>query len=138
METLFCLSTGVCRIEKKCPKKKPPAENTTNTSSANVNQREEFETIVLGTMRDTETFGEISFLEGAPASASVIADSESVTCYIIEGTFINVLFVAYPSLAGRFYHYLASILARRLRKQEREYFNPKAHKKYTSTKSDDK
>jgi len=139
-QRIFHIINGTCRIEKKCPKKKPlPVNKETNTTSKswpNIEQNEEYETIVLGTMRDTETFGEISFLEGAPASASVIADSDNVTCYIIEGTFINILFVAYPSLAGRFYHYLASVLARRLRKQEREYFNPKLHKKCMPMKND--
>jgi hypothetical protein len=38
--------------------------------------------------------------------------------YVIEGYFINILFVRYPELAGKFYHYLSSVLANRLNKRE--------------------
>jgi CRP-like cAMP-binding protein len=72
-------------------------------------------------MCENETFGEVSFLfsqkTAAKASASVVADSQ-VDLYIIEGSWINILFVKYPGMAGRFYHYLASVLAHRLKKQE--------------------
>ncbi len=60
-------------------------------------------------------FGEISFLEGNVASASVIAD-EDADVYIINGSFIDNLLRAEPALAGRFYHFLACNLSRRLRK----------------------
>jgi CRP-like cAMP-binding protein len=77
--------------------------------------------ITVNVMCENETFGEISFLFGqkatAKASASVVAD-ENVDLYIIEGSWINILFVKYPGMAGRFYHYLASVLAHRLKKQE--------------------
>jgi CRP-like cAMP-binding protein len=72
-------------------------------------------------MFENETFGEVSFLfsqkTSAKASASVVADTD-VDLYIIEGSWINILFVKYPGMAGRFYHYLASVLAHRLKKQE--------------------
>jgi len=44
----------------------------------------------------------------------VIADSEEVEVLDIDKGFIDVMFVRYPDMAGRFYHYLASVLARRL------------------------
>jgi len=69
---------------------------------------------VLGKMVESEMFGEISFLEGGAATASVVADSDKVEIYVIEGYFINVLFVRQPGLAGRFYHHLSSLLALRL------------------------
>ena len=75
----------------------------------------------VSTMSENETFGEISFLfsRKSPfkASASVVADTD-VELYIIEGSWVNILFVKYPGMAGRFYHYLASVLAHRLKKQE--------------------
>lgn len=75
----------------------------------------------VSTMSENETFGEISFLfsRKSPfkASASVVADTD-VDLYIIEGSWVNILFVKYPGMAGRFYHYLASVLAHRLKKQE--------------------
>lgn len=91
-QKIFQIESGSCRIEK--------------VSNDGVNT-------VLGTIKEGETFGEISFLEGEGASASVIADGD-VELYIIEGYFINVLFSTQPGFAGRFYHYLCSILASRL------------------------
>ena len=48
------------------------------------------------------------------ATASVIADSETVDVYIMEGYFINILFGRKQELAGRFYKYLAHELQRRV------------------------
>lgn len=45
----------------------------------------------------------MTFLEAGQATASIIAESEDVQVYIIEGWFINLLFVTEPHLAGRFY-----------------------------------
>lgn len=59
-------------------------------------------------------FGEISFLEDSPARACVIAN-ETTTVHIIEGYYLNILFLRFPRLAGRFYYYLAQLLAKRLR-----------------------
>jgi CRP-like cAMP-binding protein len=73
---------------------------------------------ILGHMEPGSLFGEMSFLEGGGATVSVVADDDKVTLYVIEGYFINLLFVRYPDLAGRFYHYLSSVLANRLNKRE--------------------
>ena len=64
----------------------------------------EGERIVLGHMGQDETFGEISFLQGKGASASVVADSEDgVDLTIVEGYFINALFNIHADFAGRFF-----------------------------------
>jgi len=73
--------------------------------------------ITLGTMDEGALFGEMTFLEKGNATASVIAQGD-VQIYIIEGYFINILFVDYPDLAGRFYSYLATVLAQRLSDRE--------------------
>jgi CRP-like cAMP-binding protein len=73
--------------------------------------------ITLGFMEQGALFGEMTFLEKGKATASVIADSD-VQVYIIEGYFINILFVDHPELAGRFYSYLATVLAQRLSDRE--------------------
>jgi len=70
---------------------------------------------VVGFMVTEDTFGEISFLLSGGATASVIADSETVDVYIMEGYFINILFGRKQELAGRFYKYLAHELQRRVR-----------------------
>lgn len=72
--------------------------------------------IVVNTMSENETFGEISFLS-EKASANVRAETD-VQIYVIDWTWINILFVKHPKLAGRFYHYLASMITHRIKKQE--------------------
>ena len=61
-----------------------------------------------------EICGEMSFLENAPASASVVAESE-VEAYYLDGPTLQSLFELFPHLASRFYKSLATNLSRRLR-----------------------
>jgi CRP-like cAMP-binding protein len=102
-QRLYQISRGRCRIELD---KAPPPDSPEGTPS---------EHLVLGTMEQGELFGEISFLRGVGASATVIADSETVDLTIIEGYFVKTLFGIDPSFAGRFYKYLAALLAHRIR-----------------------
>lgn len=62
-----------------------------------------------------ELFGEISFLEGRGASASVIAEEEAEVSIIDEAA-LQSLLSSVPGLATRFYQSLALILSQRLRK----------------------
>ncbi|EYF05542.1 cyclic nucleotide-binding domain-containing protein [Chondromyces apiculatus] len=59
-------------------------------------------------------FGEVSFLESAAASASVVAREEAEVD-IIEGPYVHSLLGSVPGLAARFYQSLAVMLAKRLR-----------------------
>ncbi|WP_437725370.1 cyclic nucleotide-binding domain-containing protein [Sorangium sp. So ce861] len=59
-------------------------------------------------------FGEMSFLESAAASASVVA-REECTLDVIEGPYVHSLLASVPGLAARFYQSLAIMLAQRLR-----------------------
>ncbi|PRP77326.1 hypothetical protein PROFUN_05571 [Planoprotostelium fungivorum] len=96
-QKIFQISRGVCRIEIE----------------------KEGEKIVLGHMREGETFGEISFLQGKGASASVISDSDDgVDLTIIEGYFINALFNIHADFAGRFFKYLATLISTRIRDRQ--------------------
>ncbi|WCL47775.1 cyclic nucleotide-binding domain-containing protein [Leptospira sp. GIMC2001] len=61
-----------------------------------------------------EVFGEMSFLENAPASASVIAE-ENVTVQQIDATHLNSLIASDPGFSSRFYNSLAITLSERLR-----------------------
>eukprot|EP01124_Arcella_intermedia_P009174 TRINITY_DN15952_c0_g1_i1.p1 TRINITY_DN15952_c0_g1~~TRINITY_DN15952_c0_g1_i1.p1 ORF type:complete len:1775 (-),score=412.71 TRINITY_DN15952_c0_g1_i1:1327-5910(-) len=74
----------------------------------------------LGKIRKKQIFGEISFLEDGKATANVIAGDDGVQVTIIEGYFLNILFQHYPDLSGRFFHYIAGILARRIKKREKQ------------------
>lgn len=62
-----------------------------------------------------QIFGEMSFIEGIPASASVATYDEGVDAYVIEGRLVEELMEKDPAFFGRFYKSLAEILSRRLR-----------------------
>jgi len=93
---LFQISKGACRIEK------------TNVD----------EVIVLAKAQSGEIFGEIAFLEGSSATASVVADEEDTVIHVIEGFYLDILFDYYPGMSGRFYHFLATVLSGRLKMRE--------------------
>jgi CRP-like cAMP-binding protein len=61
-----------------------------------------------------EVCGEMSFLEDAPASASVVAEEE-VEAYHLDRPTLQSLFELFPHLGSRFYRSLATNLSRRLR-----------------------
>ncbi len=62
-----------------------------------------------------EIFGDMSFIEGQPASASVEACDPEVLAIVITHANIKKFIQADPAFAGRFYESLAAILSRRLR-----------------------
>jgi CRP-like cAMP-binding protein len=61
-----------------------------------------------------EFFGEMSFVDGTPTSARVIAD-ETTRLRVIDTSTVDALTKADPAFAGRFYRSIAAILAERLR-----------------------
>jgi CRP-like cAMP-binding protein len=63
-----------------------------------------------------EICGEMAFLEGGLASATVTADQD-VTALAVDWTALSDLFELFPHLASRFYRSLAVGLSRRLREQ---------------------
>eukprot|EP01103_Thecamoeba_quadrilineata_P017398 TRINITY_DN6158_c0_g1_i1.p1 TRINITY_DN6158_c0_g1~~TRINITY_DN6158_c0_g1_i1.p1 ORF type:complete len:217 (+),score=58.14 TRINITY_DN6158_c0_g1_i1:29-679(+) len=66
-------------------------------------------------LRAHETFGEFSVVEGCPACASVVAETD-LEVHVVDGYFLRLLFDVHPGLAGRFYFFLASIFAQRLKR----------------------
>jgi CRP-like cAMP-binding protein len=62
-----------------------------------------------------QIFGEMSFLDGIAASATVVADVQGATVSVIGGDLIEAQFERNPGFFGRFYKSLADILSRRLR-----------------------
>jgi CRP-like cAMP-binding protein len=61
-----------------------------------------------------EICGEISFIDGLPATADVVA-TEAVEAYFLDAATLQTLFELFPHMGSRFYQSLASILSRRLR-----------------------
>eukprot|EP01104_Vermistella_antarctica_P016881 TRINITY_DN5862_c0_g2_i1.p1 TRINITY_DN5862_c0_g2~~TRINITY_DN5862_c0_g2_i1.p1 ORF type:complete len:947 (+),score=249.04 TRINITY_DN5862_c0_g2_i1:250-3090(+) len=72
----------------------------------------------VAVLKSEELFGEISLLQGGPASAFVIAATETVDVLVMEGFTLQLLFGLKPGLSARFYKYLATVLAWRLRQRE--------------------
>lgn len=71
---------------------------------------------VIAQLGAGEICGEMAFLEGGIASASVVALTE-VEAYAIEWSGLKDLFELFPHLGSRFYRSLALGLSRRLRDQ---------------------
>jgi hypothetical protein len=69
-------------------------------------------------MKAGDVFGELSFLLGGGASASIVAESETVTVIFVERVRLQRLFDANPQLAGKFYKFVALFMAKRLRERE--------------------
>lgn len=61
-----------------------------------------------------EVCGEISFVDGLPATADVVA-TDPVEAYFLDSPTLQALFELFPHLGSRFYQSLALILSRRLR-----------------------
>lgn len=113
---LFQIARGSCRIEIKNEKEAQPK--------------------VVGNLTTRDMFGEISFLyQGSAATASVVADDETVEVYVLDGYFINILFVKYPDLAGRFFAYIAGVIAGRLNEREASKVSQERKHRRTRTKA---
>jgi CRP-like cAMP-binding protein len=82
--------------------------------SVRVERREGDQTVPLAVLEAGEFFGEMSYVDGSPTSARVIADTPTRLRVIDEAT-VNNLIKKDPSFAGRLYRSIAAILAERLR-----------------------
>eukprot|EP01127_Copromyxa_protea_P023880 TRINITY_DN9166_c0_g1_i1.p1 TRINITY_DN9166_c0_g1~~TRINITY_DN9166_c0_g1_i1.p1 ORF type:complete len:1278 (-),score=216.41 TRINITY_DN9166_c0_g1_i1:172-4005(-) len=73
----------------------------------------------LATINTFEIFGELNFLEeeGTKTFTSVVAESDVVEVQRLSETTLNLLCAIDEGIGGRFYHYLATIIARRLKKR---------------------
>lgn len=61
-----------------------------------------------------EVCGEVSFLDEQPATLNVVA-KDVLEAYYLDRATLQTLFELFPHLGSRFYHSLATSLARRLR-----------------------
>ena len=91
-EGIFVLRSGRVKIEKRFSK--PP--------------------LMIAALGPGEVFGEMSFIDNQPASASVIAiDASEVD--ILDKAVVLALLMSVPGFSSRFYQSLALKLAERLR-----------------------
>jgi CRP-like cAMP-binding protein len=78
-------------------------------------ERQDREKVVpLAILTAGEFFGEMSFVDGAPTSAKVVAD-EPTRLRIIDEAIVDSMVKADPAFAGRLYRSIAAILVDRLR-----------------------
>ena len=82
--------------------------------SVRVERQDRAQTALLAVLEAGEFFGEMSYVDGAPTSARVVADRPTRLRVIDEAT-IDELVRSDPSFAGRLYRSIAAILAERLR-----------------------
>jgi CRP-like cAMP-binding protein len=82
--------------------------------SVRVERRDREQTVPLAILQAGEFFGEMSYVDGAPTSARVIAD-EPTRLRVIDEATVDNLIKTDPSFAGRLYRSIATILAERLR-----------------------
>jgi CRP-like cAMP-binding protein len=82
--------------------------------SVRVERRDREQTVPLAILQAGEFFGEMSYVDGAPTSARVIAD-EPTRLRVIDEATVDNLIKSDPSFAGRLYRSIAAILAERLR-----------------------
>jgi len=89
-----------------------------NSGNVRVEQAQNGRGIALALLGPGEIFGEMGFVEDAPASASVVAQDDAVID-IIDGEALQSVMASEPGFAVRFYHSIAITLIRRLRATSR-------------------
>ena len=77
--------------------------------------------IPLAVLGAGEFFGEMSFVDGTPTSARVVAD-EPTRLRVIDTATVDSLTKTDPGFAGRLYRSIAAILAERLRLASRRSY----------------
>ncbi len=82
--------------------------------SVRVERQDRTGTALLAVLETGEFFGEMSFVDGAPTSARIVADTPT-RLRIIDELTIDKFIRADPSFAGRLDRSIAAILAERLR-----------------------
>jgi extracellular factor (EF) 3-hydroxypalmitic acid methyl ester biosynthesis protein len=83
--------------------------------SVRVERQEHGQMVPLAILGPGEFFGEMSFIDGAPTSARVVAD-QPTRVRIIDEASVDSLVKKDPSFAGRLYRSIAAILVERLRR----------------------
>jgi len=84
------------------------------TGSVRVERQDRERSTPLAILVAGEFFGEMSFVDGAPTCAKVIAD-EATRIRVIDEQTVDNLVEKDPSFAGRLYRSIAAILVERLR-----------------------
>lgn len=79
-----------------------------------VERQDRAQTALLAVLEPGEFFGEMSFVDGSPTSARIVAEGPTRVRIIDEAT-VGKLVKSDPGFAGRLFRSIAAILAERLR-----------------------
>lgn len=82
---------------------------------------------LIAMLEEGDVFGEMSFLESGPASATVVAEVE-LSVELIESAELQKVFESFPHLGARFFRSIAVTLSRRLRETSRRLAETQAAK----------
>jgi len=92
-----------------------------SSGSVRVEKRGTDGLITLAVLQVGAVFGEITFLTGGVASASVIAD-DNVELFIIHKSSLQTLFTNHRDTVVKFYHHLCETLAHRISDHEKYFY----------------
>jgi CRP-like cAMP-binding protein len=79
-----------------------------------IERQDREKTVPLAILTTGEFFGEMSFVDGEPTSAKVVAD-EPTRLRVIDEAIVDSMVKVDPAFAGRLYRSIAAILVERLR-----------------------
>eukprot|EP01130_Rhizamoeba_saxonica_P018218 TRINITY_DN9045_c0_g1_i1.p1 TRINITY_DN9045_c0_g1~~TRINITY_DN9045_c0_g1_i1.p1 ORF type:complete len:1308 (+),score=321.61 TRINITY_DN9045_c0_g1_i1:4304-8227(+) len=128
---IYNILSGTCKLEKRVRSKPPKSRDSllkvvhaprrrTLSESPSPSQiwddydPGQYSTTEIAIITTPESFGVSSFLTEEPQEVTVIAESEFVELLYIEKFAMEILFSKWPSLGGRFYHFVSYGIARRL------------------------
>jgi CRP-like cAMP-binding protein len=93
-----------------------------SSGSVRVEKRGTEGLITLAVLQVGAVFGEITFLTGGVASASVIAD-DNVELFIIHKSSLQTLITNHRETVVKFYHHLCETLAHRISEHEKYFYS---------------
>jgi CRP-like cAMP-binding protein len=70
--------------------------------------------LVVNVLDEGDLFGEMAFCAGAPAVASVYAETPEVALYVLDAAWLHATFTITPGLRTRFFRFVAVALAKRV------------------------
>lgn len=70
---------------------------------------------MLQHFNELEIFGKMSFFDEIHPLITIVSGKEGADLSVIDGTFLNTLFLIEPQIAAKFYKYIALLLASHLR-----------------------
>jgi len=74
---------------------------------------------IICKLEEGDIFDEMSLLLNSCEAETAVVAATDTKVRLIEGYYLDVLFLYKPAVSGRFYHYLAGMLAKKLQNREK-------------------